>query len=268
MADLKIVTGASALNFSANPARITDAVRIYDYYAFAYDVASGTETTPARLTGSTGYRIWNGAVKPPNIASPFVDASAGSPFELPFTNSFLPGQLFDAVIAFGVCCDAGYEWYAEYVYGFSNSPDNVRASNTTLSGKRIFWCDINRSRANGATPYPLDAPYPYHFGSAISYPAVDGTYMIQLQFEWKYPAGIRMVFDWLIEYICDDGLTANASWSGVYTYTTTGGFIFDALVPFKVPRLTGASGWYKINVTPREDWLVSLLPHYHHGIRP
>lgn len=268
MTNLKIVTGASALNFAANPASITDTVRLYDYYTFTYEVASGTESTPALLRNNTGYRIWNTAVLGANLTDPFVDASPGSPFTLPFTNAHLPGQLFDAIIGFGVSCDADYSWYTEYVFGFSNSPDNVRASNTTLQGKRVFWCDINRSRADASTPYGLDAAYPFHFGSAISFPEVDGTYLIQLRFQEGYPAGVRMVFDWLIEYNCDDGLTSNASWSGTYVYTTTGGFIFDAVVPFKVPRLTGASGWYTITVIPREDWLVSLLPKYHHGIRP
>jgi len=268
MANLKIVTGATALNFAANPARITDTVRIYDYYTFTYDLDSGTESVNAYLLGDSGYRIWDTAVEPANITAAFIDVSAGSPFELPFTNAFLPAQLFDAVIGFGVSCDADYNWYRECVYGFSNSPDNVRAGNTTLIGKRVFWCDINRSKSDAGTPLGLDAPHPFHFGSAISYPDSEGTYLIQIRFQEGYPAGMKLVFDWLIEYHCDDGLTSDASWSGVYTYTTTGGFIFDAIVPFKVPRLAGASGWYTITVTPREDWLVSLLPHYHHGIRP
>lgn len=268
MFNLKIVTGANAFDFSANPSQITDTIRMYDYYTFVYDVASGTETTPARLRNNTGLRIWDTAVRHRFMLEDYIDVSPSVPFVLPFTNAFLPTQLFDAIIGFGMSADATYDRYQERIFAFSNSPDNVRAPSPVIAGKVPFWCDINRSRANAATPYGLDAPYPFHFGSAISYPDSEGTLLIQIRFQQGFPAGMKLVFDWLIEYECDDGLTSNASWQGVYQYTTTGGFIFNAVVPFKVPRLTGASGWYKITVVPRENWLVSLLPHYHHGIRP
>jgi hypothetical protein len=199
--------------------------------------------------------IWNINTLP---SSGTFAITPSTPLTIPFSNSGLPNVLFDAIVLLNL--DG-----VDFIYGFSNSPDNAGtyASSGSTNPQNIFWVNLCRLRPN-LPPQNAQAPINYYFGGApVQYSSSSVPNLLKLNL--LTPVLIPTTFNYVMEYISFNN-QPQASSSGSVTLQPNSSYRDINFGNLPAGQSSTPLGHYRITVTCSNPNFLSALPFYHWGV--